>query len=152
MTYIGREDLTGFKYERNAQRVKRQQEIEDAITAWTSERTVSQVLEEMNKAGVPVGRVATVDDLMASEQIAARGAVQIAEVESIDSEGNPSGWTVKMPGTFPVIDGVDPKPKWAGPNLGAHTEEILRQELGLRTYELARLRRDGIIGIPNASE
>ncbi|KAF6746799.1 L-carnitine dehydratase/bile acid-inducible protein F [Ephemerocybe angulata] len=146
MNAIGREDLTGPRFERNIQRVKRQREIENAIISWTSERTVEEVLSLMNTAGVPVGRVVSVKEVMENEQLAARGAIQAVDVTSMDKEGNVSGWQVKMPATYPVIDGVSPKPRWAGPDLGTHTEEILRHELGLRTHELARLRKDGIIG------
>ena len=146
MNTIGREDLTGPRYERNAQRVQRQREIEDAISSWTSQRTIDEVLKEMTKAGVPVGRVATMKEVAESEQLAARGAIQEVEVKTKNKDGEEKEWSVKMLGTFPVIDGVDAKPRWAGPQLGAHTEEILREELGLRTPELNRLRREGIIG------
>ncbi|KAJ2918303.1 hypothetical protein MD484_g2110, partial [Candolleomyces efflorescens] len=145
MKTIDREDLTGPKFERNIQRVKHQRLIEDAISAWTSKRSVDEVIAEMNQAGVPVGRVATVKEVVESEQLNARGAIQDVEVHSKDPSGEKKEWTVKMSGTFPVLDGVDSRPKWAGPDLGAHTEEILRQELGLQTHELARLRREGII-------
>lgn len=145
MHAIDRVDLTGPKFERNIQRVKHQRQIEDAISAWTSQRSIDEVIAEMNKAGVPVGRVATVQEVVENEQVISRGAVQDVNVISKDVEGHKKEWTVKMSGTFPIIDGVDSTPKWAGPDLGAHTEEILREELGLRTHELARLRREGII-------
>ncbi|RXW23684.1 hypothetical protein EST38_g2154 [Candolleomyces aberdarensis] len=145
MKTIDREDLTGPKYERNIQRVKHQRQIEEAISAWTSQRSVDEVIAEMNRTGVPVGRVATVKEVVESEQLNARGAIQDVEVVSKDHAGEKTEWTMKMSGTFPLLDGVDSKPKWAGPDLGAHTEEILREELGLRTHELARLRREGII-------
>lgn len=146
MKTIDREDLTGPRFEHNIQRVKRQKQIEDAIIAWTTVRSVDEVLAKMNKAGVPVGRVVTVKEVVENDHLNSRGAIQVAEVETKDKQGIAREWTVKMPGTFPVIDGVSPKPKWAGPQLGAHTEEILGTELGLRPHEIARLRREGIIG------
>lgn len=49
MEKIGRADLTGPEYKTNADRVKRQKEIESAIEAWTSERSVDEVLRAMRK-------------------------------------------------------------------------------------------------------
>lgn len=146
MKTIDREDLTGPRFEHNIQRVKRQKQIEDAIIAWTSVRSIEEVLAKMNKAGVPVGRVVTVKEVVESDQLNSRGAIQVVDVETEDKEGIKREWTVKMPGTFPVIDGVSSKPKWAGPQLGAHTDEVLKAELGLGDHEIARLRRERIIG------
>ncbi|TFK26293.1 L-carnitine dehydratase/bile acid-inducible protein F [Coprinopsis marcescibilis] len=149
MHAIGRVDMTGHKYEQNIQRVARKKEIEDAICAWTTTRTVDQVIEHMTKTGVPVGRVATVKEIVENEQLEARGAIQdvwVPPTPSEDGRTETEGWKIKMPGTFPMLDGVDPRPKWAGPNLGQHTEEILKQYLGLADWEIKRLRKEGIIG------
>lgn len=140
MHAIERDDLTSHKYETNSQRVERREEIEDAISSWTSRRTVDEVVKHMNKAGVPVGRVANVKDVVENEQLIARGALLDVPV---NSEG--SDWTVKMPATFPVLDGVDPLPRWAGPTLGQHTEEVLKEFVGATPGEIQRLRREGII-------
>lgn len=140
MHAIERDDLTSHKYETNSQRVERREEIEHAISSWTSKRTVDEVVEHMNKAGVPVGRVATVKNVVENEQLIARGALPDVPV---NSEG--SDWTVKMPATFPVLDGVDPLPRWAGPKLGQHTEEVLKEFVGATPGEIQRLRREGII-------
>ncbi|PPQ97001.1 hypothetical protein CVT26_006410 [Gymnopilus dilepis] len=153
MQAIGRTDLMGPNYAHNHHRVARQEEIEAAICAWTSTRTVDEVEEVMRKAGVPVGRVNNVEDVLENEQLKARGAVREVPVSAVWGDINEcedgfqgSGWTVKMQGTFPVIDGVNPQPKWAGPELGAHTEEVLMQELMLSEREIGRLKEDGIIG------
>lgn len=140
MHAIDRDDLTSHKYETNSQRVERRQEIEDAISSWSSTRTVDEVVEHMNKAGVPVGRVATVKDVVENEQLIARGALPEVPVSS-----NGGDWTVKMPATFPVLDGVDPLPRWAGPALGQHTEDVLKAFVGVTPGEIERLRREGII-------
>ncbi|KAH6910228.1 L-carnitine dehydratase/bile acid-inducible protein F [Coprinopsis sp. MPI-PUGE-AT-0042] len=140
MHAIDRDDLTSHKYETNSQRVERRQEIEDAISSWTAKRTVDEVVAHMNKAGVPVGRVATVKNVVENEQLIARGALPEVPV----SEGGVD-WTVKMPATFPVLDGVDPLPRWAGPTLGQHTEEVLKAFVGVTPGEIERLRREGII-------
>ncbi|KAG8220472.1 CoA-transferase family III domain-containing protein [Butyriboletus roseoflavus] len=141
MRAIGREDLIGPDYAQNRHRVVRQAEIEEAISDWTRVRPAEKVLEVLDKAGVPVGRVVGVKEIMQSEHVKARGAVEDVWVGETDS-----GWNVKMPGVFPVLEGSGAKTRWAGPDLGQHTDDVLIKELGLDTKELARLRDCGIIG------
>lgn len=143
MKTVARPDLTGPTYQQNHHRVQKQAEIEKAISEWTSRHTVEEVLDAMNAAGVPVGRVVTVKDILESEQTQARGAVRDVHV---GGGGDGQGWNVKMQGTFPVLEGVDPQPKWAGPDLGHHTDEVLMGDLGLSIGEVNQLRDKGIIG------
>ncbi|KAG6332935.1 hypothetical protein ID866_6151 [Astraeus odoratus] len=141
MRAIGREDLIGPLYAPNHHRVARQAEIEAAISEWTSARSAEEVFDVLGKAGVPVGRVLGVQDIVEHEQVKARGAVEDVWVPKEDG-----GWNVKMPRVFPVLAGSGAKTRWAGPDLGAHTDEVLMEELGLDANEIARLRQDGVIG------
>jgi len=136
MSAIGRLDLVGPNYKNNQDRVARQEEIEDAICSWTNQRPAEDVITAMNQAGVPVGRVVSVREVVENEHLQERGAVRDVPVK---------GWSVKMPGTFPVIDGVESQPQWAGPDLGQHTDEVLTEHLGLSSDELNALRQCGII-------
>ena len=137
MNAISRPDLTGPDYAHNTHRVERQAEIEDAISGWTRTRSVGDVEKVMMDAGVPVGRVNSVKEIMEVEHLKVRGAVEDVWV---------GGWNVKMPRVFPVIEGCESDTRWAGPDLGEHTEEVLKEELGLGEEEYAKLKRDGIIG------
>lgn len=137
MATIGRTDLIGPQYEHNQHRVQRQDEIELAISNWTSQRTVDEVIQAMDKAQVPVGKVVSVKDIVENEQMKARCAVQDVVVKD---------WEVKMAGTFPVLEGVESQPRWAGPDLGEHTEEVLSKELGLTIADINQLRKNGVVG------
>ncbi|EGO00522.1 hypothetical protein SERLA73DRAFT_178357 [Serpula lacrymans var. lacrymans S7.3] len=141
MNAIGRADLTGPLYQHNHHRVNQQAKIEAAITEFTSRHTVDEVLEVLRGVGVPAGRVVNVKDIVEGEQVLARGAVEDVQVGTEES-----GWKVKMPRVFPVLDGCNAQTRWAGPDLGQHTEEVLRGELGLSTLELTTLRNNGVIG------
>jgi len=145
MEVIERPDLIGPDYARNHHRVAKQEVIENAISTWTSKHSAEQVLDAMRTKGIPVGRVVSVKDIVEGEQVNARGAIRDVWVDGNGtSEG--SGWNVKMNGTFPVLEGCDPQPRWAGPDLGRHTEEIMLKELGMSEAELTKLRMDGVVG------
>ncbi|KAH0829019.1 CoA-transferase family III [Lanmaoa asiatica] len=141
MRAVGREDLIGPDYAQNQHRVARQTEIEEAISDWTRVRPAEEVFDLLDKAGIPVGRVVSVKEIMENEHVKARGAVEDVWVGETHS-----GWNVKMPNVFPVLEGSGAKTRWAGPNLGEHSDDVLIKELGLDAKELAQLRDRGIIG------
>ncbi|KIL60643.1 hypothetical protein M378DRAFT_83478 [Amanita muscaria Koide BX008] len=145
MEAIGRPDLIGPDYQNNQRRVQKQGVIEGAISAWTSKHKPEEVIDVMNKASVPVGRVVSVKEVVENDQVKARGAVRDVWVENKEG-GDEEGWNVKMLGTVPMLEGIDPQPKWAGPEVGQHTDEILMNNLGFSVEEVSRLREAGIIG------
>ena len=148
MGTIGRADLTGAAFAKNPQRVARRAEIEEAIVAWTRARTREDVLRVLDQIGVPAGRVASVRDIVTNEQVQERGAVESVWVPGqAHGTADESGWMVKMPGVAPRLEGVHARTRWAGPDLGAHTEEILCGELGLTAEELDRLVESGAVGV-----
>ncbi|OSC96630.1 CoA-transferase family III [Trametes coccinea BRFM310] len=142
MTAIGRMDLIGPAYAQNHHRVERQAEIEDAISAWTRERTATEVEDVLRAVSVPAGRVLNVKDIVESEHAQARGLVEDVKVPK--EEGG--GWTVKMSRAVPVLEGCDTKTRWAGPELGEHNREVLIGELGMSEEEFERLQREGVVG------
>ncbi|TFK97344.1 CoA-transferase family III domain-containing protein [Pterulicium gracile] len=116
---------TTLLYSHNKESVERADEIEKAISDWTSKRSVEEAFEKCREAGVPVGRVANVRDVVGERHWLEREAVE--DVWVGDRDG---GWNVKMPGVFSII-------RWARPELGAHTEEVLREEVEkMRKVEL----------------
>lgn len=141
MNAISRPDLIGDNYAHNNHRVERQGEIEDAIISWTKRHTVEDAEKTMMDAGVPVGRVNSVKEIMEADHLKARGAV-----EDVWVGGKEDGWNVKMPRVFPTIEGCESDTRWAGPDLGQHTEEVLVGGLGLGEEEYTKLKEGGIIG------
>lgn len=143
MESIGRADLTGEQYKDNKARVARQAEIEEAIEAWTKQRTVDQVLAAMREARVPCGPIHSTADIVNDPHVQARGMIEDVPVHTSSSAGA-GDWTVKMPGMSPVLEYGPARTRWAGPSLGTHTDNILA-ELGIGTEEIGSLRKAGII-------
>lgn len=50
-----------------------------------------------------------------------------------------------VPALLPKLSSTPGGTLWAGPELGEHTEAVLRDELGIDQHELARLRSAGAI-------
>ena len=88
-------------------------------------------------AGIPAGPINTVGEALRDPQVAARGLVQ--EVTLSD------GSVAPMLGPVAQLSAEPATIRHAPPALGQHTEEILRERLGLDTAAIADLRRRGIV-------
>jgi crotonobetainyl-CoA:carnitine CoA-transferase CaiB-like acyl-CoA transferase len=145
MAAIGRTDLVGPDYANNHHRVAHQKEIEKAIMSWTRRHTPEEVCETMESAKVPYGKIMNVKDLVECEHLIARGMVEEVYVHAADQEGEKGGWTVKVPGIAPKLEGDWSRPTTAGPNLGQHNAEVLGSQLGLKEEDIRQLRLEGIV-------
>ena len=113
-------------------------EVANQIVAeWASGLDAATIEERCLRHGVPVGIVYDVSDVVADEQVQARG-----DVCTVD---DPVIGPVRQQAPYPRFDD-DPLPVPAGaPRLGEHTDEVLSSVLGLSSTELDALRTDGII-------
>jgi formyl-CoA transferase len=137
MTAIGREDLRDDPaLARNDGRAAQMQRIDEAIGAWTSQRSLDEVLSEMEKAEVPAGRIYTAADIARDPHYAARG--MLADIVAGDGE------PLKVPGIVPKLSGTPGAIRSAAPKLGEQTEQVLR-ELGYSPQEIGSLRAKQII-------
>lgn len=55
------------------------------------------------------------------------------------------GEEVTLPAMLPVMTGTPGSTKWAGPDLGHHTEEVLKEQLNLDDASLLKLRQQKVI-------
>lgn len=140
MAAIGRPDMAASNptYATNALRVEAEAEIMGQIEAWVAKHTLDEVMAAMNKARVPAGPILSTAAIMEEEQYKARDMFHKAAPPS-------GGEEVVMPAILPVLSGTPGATRWAGPELGEHTEEVLRGELGLGDSELQQLREKGAI-------
>ena len=119
MRAIDRSDLENDpELTHNDGRVRRVEEIDAAIEAWTRERSRDDVLAVLDGAGVPVGRIYSVADIATDPQYLAREMI----VESPTSDGR----TLKVPGVVPKLSATPGGIAHAAPRLGQHTEDLLR--------------------------
>jgi formyl-CoA transferase len=124
-------DLAG-----NTGRVARVAEIDAAITAWTGPRKVVEVLEALNAAQVPAGRIYTARDIAEDPHYQARGMI-----ERVVSA---AGLDVAVPGIVPKLSATPGAIRRRAPALGEDTDAVLRQ-IGVTPEQLAALKQRGIV-------
>ncbi len=137
MKEIGRDDLGNDPgLLDNAGRVARVAEIDAAIGHWTAQRSVDEVMQALDSASVPAGRIYTVADIAADPHYAARG--MLASVQMDD------GSTLAVPGIVPKLSATPGSHRRNAPTLGQDTDAVL-QELGLTPAQIQGLKDKGIV-------
>jgi len=138
MAAIGRDDLAADPaLTDNAGRVKRVEEIDAAIGAWTSKLNVAEVLAVLDQAAVPAGRIYTVEDIAADPHYLARG--MLADVSMSD------GSVLKVPGMVPKLSRTPGQHRRNAPTLGQDTDAVLL-DLGITADQISEMRKRGIVG------
>jgi formyl-CoA transferase len=137
MATIGRDDLANDPaLADNAGRVKRVEELDAAIGAWTLARPVDEVLQALDAASVPAGRIYTVADIAADPHYAARGMLQQIRLDDGD--------LLTVPGIVPKLSRTPGAHQRNAPRLGQDTEAVMR-ELGISDEQIAALKSRGVI-------
>ena len=111
--------------------------LRERIEAWTSMRTVDEVVARARELGVPCSAIVDVRDAMDSAQLAARGSVSTLHDPVIGAVSY-----VGQPVRFASFEPEGPTPS---PLLGGNTDEVLTTVLGRSTDEIAHLRRVGAL-------
>ncbi|MEA3394487.1 MAG: CaiB/BaiF CoA-transferase family protein, partial [Pseudomonadota bacterium] len=137
METIGRSDLGNAPdLANNAGRVKRVAEIDAAIGAWTQTRSIQEVLDALNAARVPVGRVYTAKDIFEDPHYKAR--------DMILTQHTRDGDDIAVPGIVPKLSATPGQIRSSAPHLGDDTDSVL-QQMGLSADNIATLRQKGIV-------
>ncbi len=120
MGAMGRADLAadpGLAH--NSGRVARVDEIDAAIGAWTAPRSVAAVLQALDEAGVPAGRIYTVADIAADPHYQARGMLQTTTLAD--------GSELSVPGVVPKLSRTPGRVRRAAPTLGQDNAAVLSE-------------------------
>ena len=136
MQVIGREDLAkDAELGSNDGRVKRVSELDQAIGIWASQMSAEQVLEALDQASVPAGKIFTVEDIARDPHYHARGIIEIIKMKD--------GSTLQVPGIVPKLSRTPGSIKSLAPEVGEQTDQIL-SEIGLTSQQITALKEKGI--------
>jgi formyl-CoA transferase len=137
MHTMGRDDLgLDAGLADNAGRVKRVEEIDAAIGEWTATLSVAQVLELLDAASVPAGRIYTVADIAADPHYRARD--MILQTKMAD------GSALALPGIVPKLSRTPGSHRRNAPEIGQDTDAVL-QDIGLTPAQIQALKEKGIV-------
>ncbi len=137
MQMIAREDLANDpKLARNAGRAEHADLIDAAISAYTAQHSLDDVLAAMNAAGVPAGKSYDAADIANDPHYQAREMILNATLAD--------GSVVQVPGIVPKLSQTPGQITRSAPELGQHTTEIL-QSLGISASQQADWKARGVI-------
>jgi formyl-CoA transferase len=136
MVCIGRADLADDPaLAGNVGRVAEVERIDAAIGHWTQNLTVTQVLEALDAAAVPAGRIYTIEDIAKDPHYQAREMLHTIHVQ---------GAPLLVPGVVPKLSRTPGVQHTLAPELGEHTDQVLRA-LNLSEEQISGLRAAGVV-------
>ena len=106
------------------------------VASWTAERGRAEVVEILNRGGIPVGPVNSYGDAARDPHVLERDSLQPTQIED--------GSTVPLPGPVAKFSRTPTRVRKGAPALGEHNEEILA-EVGFDASSRARLKNAGVI-------
>lgn len=137
MKAIGRPDLAEDpRFARNDGRAQHTEMLDEAISAWAGRHELEHVLEVLEKADVPSGRIYTAADIYHDPHYRARDMIQQFTL--------PDGQPIDLPGIVPKLSETPGETKWLGPALGEHTGEVL-ESIGIDGAEFEELKAQGVV-------
>ena len=118
MEKIDRLDLANDpELEQNDGRVRHVARIDAAISAWTAEHSLDEVLSALNDARIPAGKIYDAADIAVDPHYQAREMLLPSTLE----DGTP----VTLPGIVPKLLSTPGQVRTKAPRLGEHTDEVL---------------------------
>ncbi|GAB6880370.1 CaiB/BaiF CoA-transferase family protein [Halorubrum gandharaense] len=128
--------LADERFETNEKRVRNREALDAALEAEFATHTTEEAAELLEAGDVPASRVRNVQEVFDDPQIEARGMR-----ERMD---HPTAGEIEFPGSPMHLSRTPTSTRRHPPNLGEHTEAVLR-EYGYADADLAALRDAGAI-------
>ncbi len=134
---IDRPDLgEAERFATHIKRVEHYDEINGIVADWIRVRPAAEAVRILEAHGVPNSLVYTPADIIADPHYAARGAITTLE--------HPVIGTLKLPAIQPRFSSGPAPAMRAAPALGADTEAVLHDLLGMQVADIAALRAHGV--------
>jgi crotonobetainyl-CoA:carnitine CoA-transferase CaiB-like acyl-CoA transferase len=120
-----------------ASRAEHAEELDGYVGAWIAERDLAEVVKAFEEAEAAVAPIYDVSDVFTDPQFLA--------LDSITTVSDPVLGPVKMQNVMFRMSQTPGAIRWTGRGLGADTDSVLSERLGLTPAELGTLQRSGVI-------
>jgi len=140
LKFMGREELADdprFKTDLERGRLESHRFFAEWINNWASEKTVKEVVEQLNEADIPCAPVNTIPEAASDPHIRAR--------EMITELDHPGIGNIPLIGIPIKLSETPGEIKTPAPTVGQHNEELYSSLLGLDSEQLSQLEREGVI-------
>ncbi|WMT18823.1 CaiB/BaiF CoA transferase family protein [Parageobacillus toebii] len=135
---MNREDLlTNEKFCTNERRLQHNDEMNQIVADWVRTMSREELLQLLDKYGVPVSPILNIKDIFEHPHYKAR--------ENIIEVKHPRLGKIKVPGIVPKFEKTPGTIRNIAPDLGEHNYEILQGMLGLSSEEIQALREKNVI-------
>lgn len=136
---MGRPELASHTiYGDQTLRLEHRHDVNEIVRDWCGSLTREEVLDRCFATGAPAGPLNTIADIFGDRQFHARQNLVAIEDEDV-------GETVIVPSVIPRLSETPGRIKHLGPRLGAHTDEVLRDLLGVDEETIEQLRTQRVI-------
>jgi succinyl-CoA:(S)-malate CoA-transferase subunit B len=136
---MGRPELASHStYGDQTARLEARHDVNEIVRDWCGSLTREEVLSRCYEAGAPAGPLNTIADIFGDRQFHARRNLVAVEDKDV-------GETVIVPSVIPRLSETPGQIKHLGPRLGAHTDEVLKDLLGLDEQKIEELRQRRVI-------
>jgi len=137
MLAVGRSDMAeDVRLHDNQGRVTHEALIDSALATWCVKHDSVDALDMLDNADVPAGPVNSIADIAADPHFKARNAFESLPVGGVDRQ---------LPAVHPRLDSTPARSRWAGPELGEHTESVLSELLMATPDQLTKWREAGVV-------
>ncbi len=132
-------ELPGMSvYSDNRRRVENVDGLDNLIARWTRAYPIDALVEKLSEADIPHSKVYNAADCAQDEQFRYRGMVREVQDPAFEQP-------VLQAGIVPHVSDAPGSIRWAGPDIGQHTDEILSDILGMEAPQRDRLRNKGVM-------
>jgi formyl-CoA transferase len=128
---------TDARYRDHQARGENQRELDERIAAWTAMIGTRELLELLERYGVPSGLIYKTSDMLEDPHFAAREAIVKTE--------HPRFGTLRMQNVAPRLSLTPGSVRTPAPELGQHNDEVYGGVLGLDAEAIAAHRANGVI-------
>ena len=127
------DDKWGLIANRDAERDR----VAAAVGQWTAQYDRAELIGICDKYQVPCGPVSSIAEIFEDEHYKERDNIVYVK--------DPRLGELAVPNVCPRMSDTPGAIEWLGPEVGAHTEEILMEFLSMAPQEIATLRDKGIV-------